>query len=316
METVNPPKVGIIGAGNVGSTACYALMIGGLVSEIVLLDINKDRARGEALDLSHGASFVKPVRIRAGSYEDLSGSRIIIIAAGVAQEPGETRLDLVHKNAAVFGNIIPQALQYCPEAIYLVVTNPVDILTYVTLKLSGLPPSKVIGSGTVLDSSRFRFLLSQHCGVDARNVHAHVVGEHGDTEVLVWSEANIAGIPFTEYCRYCERQCPPNWQQEVTDRVRKAAYEIINLKGATYYAVGLAITRIVEAIIRDEHSVLTVSGLVSGQHGVADIALSLPCIVTAQGIEKTLPLPMNSEELAAFRHSADTLKEVARQLKI
>jgi L-lactate dehydrogenase len=309
-------KVTIIGAGFVGSTTAYTLMISGLVSELVLIDVNKDKAEGEVMDLNHGMQFVKPVRVTFGDYSDCAGSDIIIISAGANQKPGETRIDLVHKNTAIFREIITEIKKYNNDCILLVVTNPVDILTYVTWKLSGFPAVKVIGSGTVLDTARFRFLLGQHAGIDPRNVHAYIIGEHGDTEVAAWSLTNIAGISMEEYCNSCN-QCEGQLSKyKIYDDVRNAAYEIIERKGATYYAVALAVKRIVEAIVRDENSILTVSSLLENRHGVSDVCLSIPTVVNRNGISRVLDLPLDDEEVRLFRKSAASVRNVIDSLDI
>ncbi len=309
-------KVTIVGAGFVGSTTAYTLMMSGLVSEMVLIDINRDKAEGEVMDLNHGMQFVRPVRVQVGDYSDCAASDIIIIAAGANQKPGETRIDLVHKNAAIFKEIIAEIKKYNNDCILLVVTNPVDILTYVTWKLSGFPSGRVIGSGTVLDTARFRFLLGQHANIDPRNVHAYIIGEHGDTEVAAWSLTNIAGMSMDEYCNSCN-QCEGRLSKyEIYDDVRNAAYEIIERKGATYYAVALAVKRIVEAIVRDENSILTVSSLLEGKHGVSDVCLSIPTVVNRSGIARVLDLPLNDEEKVLFFRSAESVKNVIRDLDI
>lgn len=304
------PKVTIVGAGFVGATAAYALAISGSVSELVLIDVNRDKAQGEVMDLRHGASFFKPVKITAGDYVDAAGSDIVILTAGAGQNPGETRLDLSRRNTDIFKKIIPAVVKSCPGAILLVVSNPVDVLTYVTIKLSGLPAGRVLGSGTVLDSSRFRQTISEHCGVAAGNIHAFVIGEHGDSEVAVWSLANIAGVPIEEFCPACGKNCLVREKVAMEREVREAGYAIIEKKGATYYAVGLAVRRIVEAVLRDENTILSVSGLLKGQYGLDDICLSLPAIVNRQGIARILELPLNSVELAGLRRSAGTLQEI------
>src|SRR6056297_2307891 len=250
-NNLNPNKIAVIGAGGVGATTAYALMVQGVGSEIVLIDLNKDKAEGEAMDLRHGASFVNPVDIYAGDYEDLADAKLIIITAGAAQKPGETRLDLIKKNTGIFKNIVSSITEYNQDGIILVVTNPVDILTYLTYKLSGFPANRVIGSGTVLDSSRFRSLLSKNCGVAASNVHGYIIGEHGDSEVPVWSLTNIAGTKLDNYCPICTEDCSNNNRQKIADKVRNAAYEIIERKGATYYAIALAVTRIARSILRN-----------------------------------------------------------------
>lgn len=310
-------KIVIVGAGFVGATTAYAIMNWGLASEIVLVDINEKKAEGEAMDLSHGAAFVKPVKIRNGGYEDCKDARIVIITAGANQEPGETRLDLVHKNTRVFKSIVPEIMKYTKDAILLVVTNPVDILTYVTKKLSGLPSSQVIGSGTVLDTSRFRYLLSEHCRVNPRNIHGYVLGEHGDHEVTAWSLTTVAGVPFTDYCVFCGRQCNnEEFREEISRQVRNAAYEIIERKGATYYAVGLGVARIVESILRDENSILTVSTILEGQYGLENVALSLPVILGAEGIVRVLNLDLAPEEEKKLRETGELLQGIIKDLDL
>jgi L-lactate dehydrogenase len=310
-------KVTIIGAGFVGSTTAYTLMLSGLISEIAIIDINVDKAEGEVMDLNHGVPFVSPVKIHMGTYEDCSNSDIIIISAGVNQKPGETRLDLLRKNTEVFKNIIFNITKYAGNnPILLVVTNPVDILTYVTCKISGFPENKVIGSGTVLDTARFRYLLAHNLGIDARNVHGYIIGEHGDTEVAVWSIANIAGIPIDTYCEKCQRCKDKIRRQEIFLEVRNAAYNIIKKKGATYYAVALSVKRIVESVVRNENSILTVSSLLRGQYGLDDVCLSLPTIVNSKGIEEVLDMPLNSQEMDFLNKSANSLKNILRKLDL
>nr|AAM29186.2 L-lactate dehydrogenase [Acetivibrio thermocellus] len=307
-------KVTVVGAGFVGSTTAYTLMLSGLISEIVLIDINAKKADGEVMDLNHGMPFVRPVEIYRGDYKDCAGSDIVIITAGANQKEGETRIDLVKRNTEVFKNIINEIVKYNNDCI-LVATNPVDILTYVTYKLSGFP-KQIIGSGTVLDTARFRYLLSEHVKVDARNVHAYIIGEHGDTEVAAWSLANIAGIPMDRYCdecHQCEEQISRN---KIYESVKNAAYEIIRNKGATYYAVALAVRRIVEAIVRNENSILTVSSLLEGQYGLSDVCLSVPTIVGVNGIEEILNVPFNDEEIQLLRKSGNTHKEIIKTLDI
>ena len=302
-------KIAVVGSGFVGSTTAYTLLLHGLASELVIIDANKDKAQGDAKDLSQGASFVKPARVYAGNIEEVSGSTIVILTAGASQKPGESRLDLAQKNIDIFREIIPKIAAGAPDSILLVVTNPVDVLTYVTLRLSGFPPHRVIGSGTVLDTSRFKHLLSEHCGVDARNIHAVVIGEHGDSEVLVWSLANIVGVDITRYCPLCGRNCLTEARESISHSVRTAAYDIITKKGATYYAVALAVTRICEAILRDEHSILTVSGLVEEIYGIENVCLSLPAVVSRLGRGNVLVLPLSEEEKQALEKSAATIRE-------
>ena len=306
-------KISVIGAGFVGSTTAYTLMLSGLVSEIVLVDINKDKAEGDVMDMSHGMSFVRPVQITAGDFKDCHGSDIVIITAGANQKVGETRLDLVKKNTEIFKSIIPQIVKYCEDSILLVVTNPVDILTYVTYKVSGIAPSKVIGSGTVLDTSRFKYLLSEHTGIDARNIHTYILGEHGDTEVAAWSLTSIAGMTMDEYCRNCAK-CEGYSKEEIYNQVKNAAYNIIQKKSATYYAVALGVRRIVECILRDERSILTVSSLINGQYGIHDVCLSVPTVVNERGVERILEVPINDEETMLLRKSADVLKGIIKEI--
>ena len=307
-------KVTVIGAGFVGSTTAYTLMISGLVSELVLIDVNKEKTEGEVMDLNHGMPFVRPVRISKGEYADCAGADIVIITAGANQKPGETRIDLVHKNTAIFKDIISQIIKYNTDCILLVVTNPVDILTYVTYRLSGFPKNKVIGSGTVLDTARFKYLLGDHVGIDSRNVHAYIIGEHGDSEVAAWSLTNIAGIPMDKYCETCNRCSNHLSKHQIYTDVKNSAYEIIRRKGATYYAVALAVRRIVEAIVRDENSILTVSSLMEGNYGLNDICLSLPAIINSSGISQVLDVPLNSDEMKALIDSGNSLKQITKNI--
>ncbi len=310
-------RVVIIGAGLVGSTFAYSLMINGIVSEIILIDVNQERLEGEIMDLNHGISFVRPALVRAGTYADCADADIIVITAGSNQRPGESRIDLLARNAEIFKGIIGKIKETGSKSILLIATNPVDIMTYITYKLSGFPENRVIGSGTVLDSARFRYLISTHCHVDPSNVHAYIVGEHGDTEVPVWSIANIAGIRFAEYCPVCGGNCKSLLpKEEIFNEVKNAAYKIIKGKGATYYAIGLALVQIVESIIRDEYSVLTVSTLLKGEYGLEDLYLSLPCVVNRQGIERKIRLELSPEEEKALKHSAETLKQIQSQIKL
>jgi len=312
----HPPKVAVIGTGFVGSTFAYTLTIRGTVSEIVLIDIDKKRAEGEAMDLNHGLSFVQPVKIWAGDYPDCKDADIIVIAAGAAQKPDEKRLDLVQRNFEVFKAIVPNIIRYNQNGILLIATNPVDIMTYAALKLSGFPANRVIGSGTILDTSRLRYVLGEHLNIDPRNVHAYIIGEHGDSEVPVWSLANVAGTPLKEFCLERGEKFDSGHLNTLFERVKNAAYEIIERKGRTYYAIGLGLTRIVESILRDENAILTVSSLLQDYYGVRGICLSVPSIVNHEGIRGVLRLPLNKDELESFRKSASTLKEIADRLKI
>src|SRR5690554_3945495 len=312
-ELVNN-KVTIIGAGLVGSTTAFALMAGGTVSEIAMIDLDKKRLAGEVMDLNHGISFVPPVNIYEGSYEDCADSNIVIVTAGVGQRPGETRIDLLKRNIEVFKQIVPSIVENNKECIILVVTNPVDILTYATLKISGLPDNQVIGSGTVLDSARLKYLLSANCNIASQNVDAYIIGEHGDTELPAWSLTNIAGTPIENFCQFCRGNCRPEHKERIFEEAKNSAYKIIEGKGATYYAVALAVRRIVEAIIRNDNSILPVSSIMKGYYGVEDVCLSLPSIVNDKGIERVLELPLSDKEIELFRHSANTLKESLREI--
>lgn len=307
-------KISIVGAGFVGSTTAFALMNSGLASEIVIVDLNHDKAVGEAMDLSHGVSFVKPIAISAGNYEDTKNSDIVIITAGAAQKPGETRLDLINKNYKIMSSIVPEVTKYSPDCILLVVSNPVDILTYITYKISGFPKERVIGSGTVLDTSRLRYMLSQHFKIDARNIHTYIMGEHGDSEIATWSLTNIAGMNIKEYCSLFCNLCDGSMMDEIHENVKNAAYEIISKKGATYYAVALAVKRITEAILRDENSILTVSTLLEGQYGLNDVFLGVPSIVGSDGIKKVLEVPLNETELNKLKASGENLKDLLKNL--
>lgn len=311
-----PNRVAIVGMGNVGASFAFALLLSGLAAEIVLIDVNHAKAEGEAMDLNHAVPFAKPTRIWAGGYEDCAGAAVTVITAGANQKPGETRLDLVHKNASIFASIVPQVVKHNPEGILLVATNPVDVLTYVSYKISGMPVQRVIGSGTILDTARFRYLLSQHFGVDARSVHGFIVGEHGDTEVPVWSMANIAGMRLADYCRVHDVSCDAATLDEIFRQTRDAAYEIIQRKGATYYAVAAGLMRIVEAILRDQSTVLSVSSLVQGQFGLNDVCLSLPTVVSHRGIERVLHLDLSDDEIVKLKKSAEVLKTTIDLLKV
>ncbi|NLU52544.1 MAG: L-lactate dehydrogenase [Clostridiaceae bacterium] len=311
-------KAVIIGAGFVGSTTAYTLMLSGLFSELVIIDINETKAKGEVMDLNHGIPFAKPVKIYQGTYADCKNADLIIISAGANQKEGETRIDLVNKNTVIFKSIISQVVKYTnPEdSIILVVTNPVDILTYVTWKLSDFPSNRVIGSGTVLDTARFRYLIGEHVGVDPRNVHGYILGEHGDSELAAWSLTNIAGMTMNDYCKSCGGCKDSLNMAKIFEDVKNAAYEIIKAKGATYYAVALAVQRISEAIMRDEHSILTVSSVMDGQYGLKDVSISVPTLVDRQGISKVIEVQLSPQEMELLNKSADTLKSVIKQLKL
>ncbi|MEW6546080.1 MAG: L-lactate dehydrogenase [Bacillota bacterium] len=304
MGTDSGPKVAIVGAGYVGSTAAYTIMLSGLARRLVLVDVDRARAEGHALDLVHGSPLTAPVEVRAGGYEDCRDADLVLFCAGAAQRPGQSRLDLVEQNLEVLRDSLP-LLTACPQAILLMVSNPVDVLTLAALRLTGWSPSRVIGSGTVLDSARFRQALGHHFGVDPRNVHAYVVGEHGDTEVPLWSRATVAGFTVSEFEALTGKHIGD--RSAFFARVREAAQQVISRKGATYYAIAVVLRRILEAILNDEHSVLTVSGLVEGAYGLGDVCLSLPTIVGRRGREQVLALPLAAEELQALTESAALL---------
>jgi L-lactate dehydrogenase len=307
---VNMKRCAVIGAGFVGATSAFALMEGGVFSEIVLIDINGKRAEGEAMDLNHGMPFAQPVRIWAGSYEDVADAGFVIIAAGANQKPGETRLDLAAKNAEVFRGIVGEIVKRNRDCMLLVVTNPVDVLTYAALKYSGFPPERVMGSGTVLDTARLKYLLGEHFGVDSRNIHAYILGEHGDTELAAWNSASVAGMPVARFCRRCGKCENHRCLDEIFENVNHSAYRIIEGKGATYYAVALAVRRIAEAVVRGENSVLTVSAFADGRYGIDDVCLGLPSAVGADGVSRLPDMELSSEELRKLRASADALKAV------
>lgn len=309
-------KITVVGAGAVGSTTAYTLMLSGLVSEIVLIDINRNKAEGDALDMNHGISFVNPVKIIAGDYQDIKGSDMVIITAGASQEPGEKRTDLLKRNAKIMESIVENVLKYChDDTILLMVTNPVDILTYVTYKISGFSKNHVIGSGTVLDTARLKYLLGEYTNVDVRNVHTYIIGEHGDSEVAAWSRTFVAGMNINEFCSssgVCDAE--ELSKKHFHETVKNSAYGIIEKKGATYYAIALSVKRIVESIIGNEKSILTVSSLLDGEYGINDICLSVPTIVSSEGAEKVLQIDFNDEELHGLQNSAKKLKELAKEI--
>jgi L-lactate dehydrogenase len=308
-------KVVVIGAGSVGATYCYALAQSGLADEIVLTDKNEDLMKGQVLDLAHGQTFFPTVGIRSGTLEDCADAQVVVIAAGAAQKPGETRLQLIKKNAKITGSIAEEVAKSGCKGVMLVVTNPVDVLTYVAHKRSGWEKGRVIGSGTVLDSSRFRHLLSKHCAVDVHNVHAYILGEHGDSEFAAWSMTNVAGINIDEYCPVCGK-CS-DWKKQrqlIEQQVRDSAYHIINYKGSTQFAVGLALVRITAAILRSQNSILSVSTLVESDFGIKDVCLSVPCVVSDSGVTRIIESPLTSKELASLSNSASILRKAIDSL--
>ncbi len=312
----HPTRVAVVGCGNVGSTYAYALLLNRLSSEIILIDANRAKAEGEAMDLNHAMPFAHPTRIWAGDFADCAGAAITVLAAGANQRPGETRLDMVARNGEIWRQLIPQIIHHNPNGILLVATNPVNVLTYAALKLSGLPSQRVIGSGTVLDTARFRYLLSQHFRVDARSVHAFIIGEHGDSEVPVWSLANIAGMKLEDFCRAQGMELNAAMRQNIYQQTRDAAYQIIQRKGATYYAVAAGLIGITAAILRDQNSVFSVSTLIHDYYGIGDVCLSLPAVLNRGGVDRVLRLELNAEETAGLQRSAEVLRETAKRLKL
>jgi L-lactate dehydrogenase len=316
IEESRPVRVAIVGMGNVGSTFAYALLLSGLAAEIVLIDVNRAKAEGEAMDLNHAVPFSHPTRIWAGDYKDCAGAAITVLAAGVGQKPGQTRLECLQANTQVWKEIVPKIAGQNPRGILLVATNPVDVLTYAALKLSGLPAARVLGSGTILDTARFRFLLSQHFGVDASSVHAFIIGEHGDSEVPVWSLANIAGMQLSDYCRATGLPYDGPAMEKIFESTRDAAYQIIRRKGATYYAVAAGLVRIVRSILRHENSVLSVSSLIEDYYGISDVCFSLPTVIDRGGIQRVLRLELDPTETGNLRRSADVLRKTIAALEL
>ncbi len=313
MVEMNSRKAAIIGCGFVGSASAFSLMESHLFSEIVLIDADKDRAEGEALDISHGLPFSKPMQIYAGTYQDISDAAVVIVTAGAGQKPGETRLDLVKKNVAIFKSIIPEVAKYNRSGILLIVANPVDILTYVAKKLSGYPSNRVFGSGTVLDTARLKYLLGEHLGVDSRSIHAFIIGEHGDSEIAAWSSANVSGVPLFKFCNMRGHFHEEETSRRIAEEVKNSAYEIIKRKKATYYGIAMSVKRICEAIVRDEKSILPVSSIQNSEK-INGVALSMPAIVGKHGVEGQVPIELSDEERAALQRSADTLKAVLRDV--
>ena len=306
-------KLAIIGAGSVGATIAYASMIRGVAKTIVLYDTNAAKVSAEVLDLNHGLQFVPMATVEGSNdLEICRNADVIVITAGAKQKPGQTRMDLASANTAICRDLVPRLLSVAPGAILLLVTNPVDVITYVALKLSGLPHSRVFGSGTVLDSSRFRFLLAQRLKVAVQNVHAYIAGEHADSEIPLWSSAHVGNIPVHEWAVAGHGKLTVRDRSEIFQNVKTAAYQVIEGKGATNYAIGLATTRILEAIVHDENRVLPVSSLLTDYHEIDDVCLAVPCIVNRKGVEPPLLIPLNQAELAGLRHSAELIKQTIR----
>lgn len=309
---VNSRKVAVIGCGFVGSSSAFALMQSGLFSEMVLIDADTKRAEGEAMDISHGISFARPMQIYAGNYDDITDAAIIVITAGANQKPDETRLDLIKKNAAIMKSIVGEIKKRDFGGILLIVSNPVDILTLIALKESGYPSNRVIGSGTVLDTGRFKYLLGEHLDVDSRSVHAFIIGEHGDSELAAWSNARIGGLKVNDFCELRGHFNHEQSMKKIFENVRNSAYEIIERKHATYYGIAMAVKRICEAIVRNEKSILPVSSLMTGEYGLNDVVLSIPAVVDETGVQKVIPIELNDEELTKLKYSANILKDIAK----
>lgn len=315
MGKINIRKAAMIGCGFVGSSSAFALMQSGLFSEMVMIDADRARAEGEAMDISHGLPFARPVRLYAGDYDDIVDAAVIIITAGANQKPDETRLDLIHKNVEIFKSIIPEIAKRRCEGIVLVVSNPVDILTYTAIKLSGFPEHRVIGSGTVLDTARLKYLIGEHLGVDNRSVHAFIIGEHGDSELAAWSNANVSGVRLSDFCEMRGHFLHEESENRIYEKVKNSAYEIIERKQATYYGIAMAVKRICECIIRNEQSILPVSSMMHGIYGMEDVVISMPAVVGKDGVEDVIPISLDEEEQEQLKKSASILMDVNRMLK-
>jgi len=303
-------KIGIIGCGFVGSSGAFAIALVGAATELVLVDLNADLANAHAEDILHATPFSEPVRIAAGDYSTLKGAGLVVLACGVGQKPGESRLKLLERNVNVFQNVVPRVLEHAPDSVLLIVSNPVDIITQVVTKISNLPPKRVIGSGTILDTARFRTLLAEHLSLAPHSVHAYVLGEHGDSEVLAWSSGKVGGVPVEEFATQIGRPITDDVKARIDDGVRRAAYRIIEGKGATYYGIGAGIARIAKAIRDDESAVLTLSNI----EGVNGVSLSLPRVLKASGVVATIQPLLSDEEAQALNHSAEILKTAAGEL--
>ncbi len=313
---LNHRKAAVIGCGLVGSACAFSLIQRGLFSELVLIDANRDKAEGEAMDLSHGLPYIAAMDVYAGTYDDLSDCALIVVTAGANQKPGQTRLELIGQNVSILNSIIPQITARPFEGILLIVSNPVDVLTYAAFRISGYPAHRVMGSGTVLDSARLRYLLGEHLNVDSRSIHAVIVGEHGDSELAVWSGANVSGVPLDDFCEMRGHTRHREAEQRIYEEVRDSAYEIIKRKGATYYGIAMAVARIAECVMKDERAILPVSVVLGGQYGLRDLALSIPSIVGRRGVEQILEIPLADGEREALNSSAAQLREVIGELEL
>ena len=312
-------KIGIVGSGFVGATAAYALIMQGIGREIVLVDKNEKKAESEANDLFHAVPFSNPLEVHQGDYKDLKGCRLVILSAGVSQKPGESRLDLLKRNAAIFGEVVPSVLENAPETVLVVATNPLDIMTHLAAKFAserGVPESRVLGTGTMLDTARFRVLLGKKLGVDSQHVHGYVVGEHGDSEVLTWSLVTIGGMNLENFCNRLDICFDDVPMKEIDDSVRNAAYKIIDGKGATYYGIGSALAKVADVILHDQRSILTVSSPTKDVEGVQDVSVSLPRLVGGDGVITSFPLPLSGQEKEDLRKSVETVREAIDQLSL
>ena len=309
-------KITIIVAGSVGATIAYTLSREPFVSEILMIDVIKDKVDGEAMDIVQGTAFRDPVKVYSGDYCEAEGSDIVIITSGVARKPGQSRIDLAQTNVNIIKSIAPELKKHCPDALYVIVANPVDILTYTAVKLSGLPENRVIGSGTVLDTARLKYALGEHLEVDSRSVHSFIIGEHGDSEIVAWSSTNVSGIPVNDFCELRGHFNHEEAMHRIADDVKNSAYDIIEKKGATYYGIAMSVKRICECIMRDEKSILPISSMMHGEYGISDICLSMPTVVGREGVETRVPIQLNEQEESALSASAEQLSKVAAQLDL
>ena len=312
-ENKSGKKISIIGAGNVGATIAYTFAVAGTCSDVVLIDINKEKAKGEAMDIRQGVSFSHNVEIWDGTYDDAADSDIIVVTLGLARKPGQTRLDLAQANVNIIKSVMPQLAKAAPDAIYVVVSNPVDIITYTILKCTDLSPKQVIGSGTALDTSRLRSSIADHVGLSPNSVHAYVFGEHGDSSFIPWSLTNIAGIPMEEYCK--DQEHADIDEDEIINEVRTAGAEVIKRKGATFYAIAMSVNKICDNILRDANNIMTVSTMMNGKYGINDVCLSLPAVIGANGIEKEVTPTLTDEEIEKLKASAAALRSVLDRLE-
>jgi len=311
-EIKNGKKITILGAGNVGASIAYTFAIAGTCSDIILIDINKEKAKGEAMDIRQGVSFGQNIEIKDGTYEDAAGSDIVVVTLGLARKPGQTRLDLAQANVNIIKQVMPQVAKAAPDAVYVVVSNPVDIITYTILKCTDLSPKQVVGSGTALDTSRLKSSIADHIGLSPNSIHAYVFGEHGDTSMIPWSITNIAGINMEEYCKEENHIID---KDAIVEEVRKAGAEVIKRKGATFYAIAMSVNKICDSILRDANNIMTVSTLVNGRYGINDLCLSLPCVLGGHGIEREVTPTLTDEEVEKLQASAAALRNVIDQIE-